>query len=149
MTPRAGIDYTGIAVVFVCHDNAGHFVMAQRGVNTRDEQGRWDIGAGALEHGLTLEQQLSKEIAEEYGTTVLSSQFLGFRTIVRDYNRETTHWVGMDFAVHVDAALVCNNEPHKLDAIGWYTLDTLPSPLHSQLTFFFAKYKESLSRILG
>lgn len=148
MTSRAGIDYTGIAVVFLCHDGAGNIVMALRGKDTRDEQGRWDIGAGALEHGLTLEEQLKKEIQEEYGTTVINLEYMGYRTIMREYAGEQTHWVGMDFAVHVDAASVHNNEPHKLDEVGWYTLDALPTPLHSQLPFFLNKYQNTLNRLL-
>lgn len=39
-----GADYTGVAVVYYCHDGAGKFVMAKRSGNCRDEQGRWDIG---------------------------------------------------------------------------------------------------------
>jgi hypothetical protein len=44
-----GLDYTGISVVYFCHDGNGNFLMQKRGKNCRDENGRWDIGGGALE----------------------------------------------------------------------------------------------------
>lgn len=66
-----GVDYTGVSVVFFCHDGKGKFLMAKRSVNTRDEHGRYDIGAGGVEFGHTIEETLRKEIKEEYCTDIL------------------------------------------------------------------------------
>ena len=35
--------------------------------------------------------------------------------------------------VAIDKEKVKNGEPHKFDEIGWFTLDNLPQPPHSQL----------------
>ena len=32
---EVGIDYTGISVVFLCHDNEGNFLMNKRSKNCR------------------------------------------------------------------------------------------------------------------
>lgn len=37
---QKGVDYTGITVVFCCHDGQGRFVMAKRSNNSRDEAGK-------------------------------------------------------------------------------------------------------------
>ena len=143
---RAGVDCVGVAVVYFCHDGNGSFVMAKRNANTRDEHGRWDIGGGSLELYTTVEDTLRKEIREEYCTDVLDAQFLGHRDVHRMHAGQATHWVALDFAVRVDRTKVRNGEPHKFDAVEWFTLDTLPPPeaLHSQLPDFLRRYGERL-----
>ena len=141
-----GVDYIGLAVVYFCHDGKGNFLMHKRGAGTRDEQGKWDVGAGGIEFGHTAEQTLRKEIMEEYGTNVISFEFMGFRD---DIHRNTSedkpmHWLTLDYKVLVDPASVKNGEPHKFDKFGWFTKDNLPPQVHSQLPLFMEKYKHLL-----
>jgi hypothetical protein len=35
------------------------------------------------------------------------------------------------YAAQIDPKQAKNNEPYKIDDIGWFTLDDLPEPLHS------------------
>lgn len=141
---QKGVDYTGIAVVYCCHDGQGNILFNKRGQNCRDEQGAWDIGGGGLEFGDTIIETLKKEIAEEYCTDVLDYEFLGYRDIHRENNGKKTHWVTFDFKVLVDRAKVKNGEPHKLDAVEWFTATNLPSPVISPLPNFLKKYKDKL-----
>ncbi len=141
---KKGLDFTGVAVVYFCHDGKGNILMNKRGVNSRDEQGRWDIGGGGVEFGVTIKENLRNEIKEEYCTDILDSEFLGFRDVHRENGGKKTHWIALDFKVLVDRAKVKNGEPHKFDDIGWFTLDTLPSPVHSQLLNFLKLYKKKL-----
>lgn len=39
-----GVDYTGVCIIYFCHDAKGNFIMAKRSPQARDERGRWDIG---------------------------------------------------------------------------------------------------------
>ena len=142
---KKGEDFTGIGVVYFCHDGEGNVLLSKRGTNSRDEHGIWDPGAGALEFGDTVENTLRKEIAEEYCTEVLDYEFLGYRDVHREYEGKKTHWVIFDFKVLVDRKKVKNGEPHKLDAVEWFTKDNLPQPLHSQFPYFLKKYKDKLS----
>ena len=118
--------------------------MAKRSKNCRDEQELWDTGAGALEFGDKVEERLRKEIKEEYCTEVLDYEFLGFRDMHRENNGIKTHWIGLIFKVLIDKTKVKNGEPHKFDELKWFTFDTLPKELHSQLPFIFEKYKDKL-----
>jgi 8-oxo-dGTP diphosphatase len=143
---KKGEDYTGVTVVFACHDGAGNFLFGKRTTVCRDEHGCWDIGGGGVDFGETIEQTLRKEIKEEYCTDVLSFQFLGYRDVFRETDGKKTHWLAMDFKVHVDRSKVGVGEPHKIEAVEWFTLDNLPQPPHSQFPKFLELYKEKLQR---
>ncbi len=141
---KKGEDFIGTGVIYLCHDDKGNFLLHKRGENARDENGRWDIGGGALEFGEKADETLKREIKEEYGADVLSYEFLGFRDVHREKGGKPTHWIALDFKVLVDPDKVKNGEPHKFDEFGWFSFEKLPSPLHSQLPLFFQKYKDRL-----
>lgn len=147
MEPQKGIDYIGVAVVYFCHDGAGNFVMAKRSKNARDEQGRWDIGGGGLDHGLKVEDCVRKEIKEEYCADAKEIEFLGFREPFRDMDGQLSHWIALDFMVLVDPAEVKIGEPHKFDDLAWYTFETIPPAdnMHSQLGQFFKQYADKIN----
>lgn len=134
-----GVDYPGVTVCYLCHDGTGRFVMNLRSKNCRDEHGTWDGGGGGVDFGDTIETTLRKEVKEEYGVDALEIQFMGYREMFREHNGKKTHWIALDFKVLVDPKQVKNGEPHKFEKIGWFTLDTLPHPLHSQVPAFFKK----------
>lgn len=141
---KKGEDYTGITVVYACHDGKGKYLCQKRSQNCRDERGMWDLGGGGLEFGDTVEETLRKEIKEEYCTDVLDFEFLGFRDVHRTHEGKPTHWIALDFKVHVDAAQAGNGEPHKFDEVSWFAIESIPEPKHSQLPFFLDKYRAQL-----
>ncbi len=141
---KKGEDYTGVAVVYFCHDGNGNFLLNKRSTKCRDEHGTWDPGGGGIEFGDTVENSLRKEIKEEYCTDVLQCEFLGFRDVHREHNGKKTHWIALDYKVLVDRNKVGNGEPHKFDAVEWFTLDNLPEPLHSQFPNFLRLYRSRL-----
>jgi len=120
-----------VSCVFVCHDRAGRLLLARRSAGARDEPGRWDCGAGALEFGETFEAAVAREVAEEYRAVPLAITQAGVRNVLRA--DPPSHWVAVVFAVLVDPAAVAIGEPHKFDELGWFDPGALPAPLHSQL----------------
>ncbi|OGI57122.1 hypothetical protein A3B85_03260 [Candidatus Nomurabacteria bacterium RIFCSPHIGHO2_02_FULL_37_13] len=141
---KKGEDYTGIAVVYLYHDGKGNVLLAKRSNNARDEQGRWDISGGGVEFGDTIENTLRKEIKEEYCTDVSDYQFLGYRDVHREHDGGKTHWIALDFKVLINKEKAKIGELHKFDALEWFTLKNLPSPVHSQFPNFLEKYKDKL-----
>ena len=140
-----GIDYTGIAVSFYCHDGKGNFVTHRRTQNCRDEWGRWDFGGGGLKFNEKLEDGVIREVEEEYGTKPIQIEFMGTDEVFRTHEGKNTHWISFRYKVLVDRDSVKNNEPEKHDALMWVTLDNLPSPLHSQSAASLEKYKNILN----
>ena len=120
-----------VSCVFVCHDSAGRLLLARRSAGARDEPGRWDCGAGALEFGETFEAAVTREVSGEYRAVPLAITQAGVRNVLRD--DPPSHWVAVVFAVLVDPAAVAIGEPHKFDRLGWFDPGDLPAPLHSQL----------------
>jgi ADP-ribose pyrophosphatase YjhB (NUDIX family) len=141
---KKGVDYPGVTVVFACHDGKGNFLLSKRGANCRDEEGRWNPGGGAVDVGDSLDDTLRKEIREEYCADVLGAEFLGHFEVFREHEGVRTHWVAFCYKVLLDPAQVRIGEPHKIDDIGWFPLDALPEPMHSQWSRFAALYGERL-----
>ena len=139
-----GVDYIGVSVVFFCHDGQGNFVMHKRGEACRDERGRWDFGGGGLKFGEKIADALKREVFEEYAVEPLKVEPLGFDECFRDERGVPTHWICFRYKVLVDRSLVINNEPEKHEDLRWVTLDTLPSPLHSNIPQEIEEYGQKL-----
>jgi 8-oxo-dGTP diphosphatase len=127
-----------VSCVFVCYDRDRRVLLARRGAGARDEPGTWDTGAGALEHGESFAEAVRREVREEYCVDALDVETIGVRNVLRD----GSHWVAVVNAVRVDPAAVAIGEPHKFDELGWFPLDALPAPLHSQLPATIDMFRE-------
>lgn len=130
---KRGVNCIGVGCIFVCHDGKRNVVLHKRSANARDEHGTWDCGGGALEFGEEWEAAVRREVMEEYCADVLDLTLCGTHNVLRDNNGTPTHWVMLTFAVLVNPSQVKIGEPQKMDEIGWFALDSLPSPLHSKV----------------
>lgn len=108
-------------------------LLSANKAQARDEKSCWDIGGGTVEFNYSLEDTLRREIKEEYGTNVITYELLGYRDIFRENDSIKTHWFAVDFKVLIDSTIVNNTEPHKFDGVDFFSLDTISSPVHSQL----------------
>lgn len=145
-----GVSFVGVGTVFFCHDGKGKFLMSKRSKNCRDEQGRWEIAGGGLKWGSTAEENIKREVKEEFGAIASQIKFMGYRDVFRRLEDGTpTHWLMLDYAVKVNPRQVRLNEPDQCDEIGWFTLDEQPKPQHSQHTTFMKKYHRQIKTILN
>ncbi len=146
-----GISFVGVTTPFVCYDETGRVFLAKRSSKARDEHGCWDFGSGGLKVGQTIEGNMRRELLEEYGVAPLKVTLLGYFDLFRTLPDGTpTHWVAVAHAVKVDPSKVTIMEPEMVDASGWFTLDNLPSPLHSSIeTVFLKKFGEKLRSIIA
>lgn len=141
-----GVDYVGITTPFFCNDGRGNFLFHKRSRDCRDEQGNWDPGSGKLDFGVRLEDNVLREVSEEYGCVGIIQERLPAIDIFRKHDGQLTHWVSIPFFILVNPEEVRNNEPEKIDEIGWFTLENLPYPLHTGFQTTFSAYKESFNK---
>jgi 8-oxo-dGTP pyrophosphatase MutT (NUDIX family) len=149
MAMKIGVDFVGIGTPFYCHDGHGNLLMHKRTENCRDEHHRWDSGSGKLEHGLSLEENVLKEVEEEYGCKGEIEGRLPAHDIFREQNGQKTHWLVIPFIIRVDPKEARNNEPHKIAEIGWFPWNNLPEPLHSGFAYSFRRYREDIDKLIG
>jgi len=132
---KTGIDCIGVSTSFYCHDGKGKWLLHKRSENCRDEKGAWDSGGGKLEFGLTLEENVLKEIQEEYGCKARIQQQLPAITLLRSTSDgASTHWIVVPFILIIpqeEINKVKIGDPEKMAEMGWFTFDKLPHPLHS------------------
>ena len=74
-----------------------------------------------------------REVKEEYDCDGVILAQIPPISIFRKQNGIDTHWLALPFIIQVDPDQVKNNEPAKIEQLGWFTLGNLPTPLHSAL----------------
>lgn len=145
-----GVSFVGVATAAVCHDGEGNILLMKRGSKARDENGRWDVLGGGLKHGVMLEENLLRELKEELCTTGADIVPIGVREAHRQLDDGTkTHWIAIDYVMKIDRQKVEIGEPGVIDEIGWFTLDNLPSPLHSQLPKLFKTKSAEINQLIN
>lgn len=126
--------------------------MHMRSTNCRDEKGAWDSGGGKLEFGLTLEENVLKEIQEEYGCDAIIEEQLPAITLLRQSPEGTnTHWIIVPFILLIteeNSKKVKIGDPEKMVEIGWFTLSNLPNPLHSGFQKTVTRYKNNFKKYI-
>ena len=88
---RRGIDHIGVSASFVVHDGKGRVLLQKREAGARDENGRWDVGGGAIEFGESIDETVRREIKEELCTEPIDIQFLTIYDAFREYGEDNTH----------------------------------------------------------
>lgn len=133
---RPGVDYIGIATPFYCNDGKGLFLFQRR------KNKGWDTGSGKLDFGCMPEENVLREVKEEYGCQgEIQEQLPTHFAFYADGNKKR-HWLSIPFFVKVNPKEAKNNEPEEIDKIGWFSLDKLPEPLHPGFNFTFTNYRK-------
>ncbi len=139
---KPGIDYIGLTVVFCCYDGKGKFLLQQRGVKCRDEQGFWEFGGGQIEFGETVEAAVLREMREEIGVSGSVIEALPPLSLLREDKGIKKHWLLFPFIILVDPKdVVVNEPPEKIAAVDWFRWEDFPQPLHPGDVLLLEKYK--------
>lgn len=138
-----GIDYIGVSVGALIVNDKGEIFLSKRSINTRNQQGCWETPGGAVDFGEKRENAIKREIKEEFGVDI--EIIKPFQTVDEILPKEKQHWVATIFL----AKIIGNKkpkimEPRKCDAIGWFSINNLPTPLSYVTTLDTKAYREYL-----
>lgn len=120
-------------------------MLQRRSKNCPDNQGAWQFGGGKLEFGESIEEWVLREVKEEYGCVGVVDVVLPPRSFINERDNLRLHWITLPHIMHINEDEAKLNEPGKAEAIGWFALNDLPSPLHSGTTMFLKEHKEILT----
>ncbi len=120
---KKGIDYIGVGVGAVIVSKDKRIFANLRGRESRNEKGKWEFPGGAVEFGDTLEETIRREMKEEFGIDIEVIDLLGVNNHI--IPEEKQHWVSPCFVCRIKSGEPRILEPHKSDAIGWFTLEEI------------------------
>jgi 8-oxo-dGTP diphosphatase len=103
----------------------GKFLMGKR--LGKHGQGTWSVPGGHLEFGESWQECSAREVMEETGLKIKNVRLMAVTNNI--FENENAHsitlWMESDWAGGEPKLL----EPDKFGEHGWYTFQTLPSPL--------------------
>lgn len=104
----------------------GAILLVQRG--RQPEQGHWGLPGGKVDFMEKVEDAVVREVLEETGLEVSVERLL---CIVDHFEPALgQHWVAPVYVVRaLDTSIAAVKEPEALLALGWFPLESLPSPL--------------------
>jgi 8-oxo-dGTP diphosphatase len=124
----------GAVTLFLMRGNS--FIMLKR--HGSHGAGCWGLLGGGMDFGETIAEAAARECLEECGV-VIDPATVRIGTVTNDrFPRDGKHFIN----VFVSADLPRRAEPRimepgKATDIGWFTVDSLPSPLFAPLHAFF------------
>ena len=124
---KAGVDYIGVGLGVAIINEKGEMLLMKRSEKSQNEVGTWALIGGRLEFGETMTQGIKRETMEEVGVEIeILDQLPAYDHIYPALNQ---HWIGTVFIAKLKNGTPNNNEPDKCSEIGWFALESLPSPL--------------------
>lgn len=141
---QKGKDYIGVGVGTIIVNASGHMLFTKRSQGAKNERGCWEIPGGDVEYGETLAAAALREVKEELGVDAKVIRQLP--AVDHFIPKEGQHWVAVPFIVEIVAGQEpVIAEPHKCDALEWFALDNLPSPLSTVTAPTIAAYQRSIA----
>lgn len=142
---KIGVDYIGVSVGALVFNKRGEVFLNKRSQNARNEKGSWEAPGGAVHFGEKRVDALKREIKEEFGIDIKIVRVL--QTEDEILPREKQHWVATTYITKIKGEQQPRiMEPHKSDAIGWFPLNDLPSPLSYITKLDIVAYKKQLHK---
>jgi len=146
---KPGIDYIGVGVGAAIFDKQGRLFLTLRGSAAKNERGKWEIPGGAVEFGETFEQAIKREIKEELDIEIEVVELLDICDHI--IPEENQHWVSPTYICQIKKGQPKILEPHKCEAIGWFTIEEaekLPLSIVTKHDLKILKGKRSTQPIL-
>lgn len=101
----------------------GRTLLAKRKGN--HGTGMWGSMGGHVEFGETPREAVIREAKEELGVEIGKVEFAMCMNMIKGEK----HYLDVSFTAEIVSGEPTIQEPDKIESLGWYLLDNLPSPL--------------------
>lgn len=125
--PKAGKDYIGVGCGGLIIDDNDRVLLLRRGPKSKNQVGFWNQPGGAVDYGETVEEAIKREIKEEVNVDVELIEMICYTDHIM--HSENQHWLTIAYLARIISGSPKIMEPEKCDALEWFTLDKLPTPL--------------------
>ncbi len=139
---KRGVDYIGVGVGAILVDALGRVFLAKRGEKAKNERGTWEFPGGSVEFGETLSEALKREMLEEYEIEIEVGDLLD--VVDHILPAEGQHWVSPTYICRILVGEPRIVEPEKCAEIGWFSPDSVPTPLSVISQVNLEHYRASL-----
>ena len=124
----------GVGAGFIIVENGKTFLAKRKGSHG---EGTFGSCGGHLESGETIKECLKREAKEELGIEIEIVKFLCCFNMIK-YGK---HYMDLEFLAKIKKGEPTIMEPDRIESIGWYPLDKLPSPLFEPLKVALDAYR--------
>ncbi len=138
---QKGIDFIGVSVGALIFNSKGEIFLNKRSQKARNARGCWEAPGGAVNFWETRQAAIKREIKEEFGVEIKIKSML--HTVEEMLLEEKQHWLATSFICEFKKGQIPRiMEPDKHEAIGWFSLTSLPKPLSLITTMDLNAYKK-------
>jgi 8-oxo-dGTP diphosphatase len=122
---KPGIDYIGVGTGALIINSEGKILLTRRGVNARNQVGKWEAPGGKVEFGETARETIIREAKEELNIDIQIDALLGFVDDIIE--EEKQHWAGPTWLASIVSGVPTIMEPDMCDGMDWYTVEEAES----------------------
>lgn len=144
-TMKAGVDYIGVSVGALIFNKDGKIFLGKRSNKSKNERGSWEAPGGAVEFGEKRIDAVKREMNEEFGIDIRVVRVL--HTSDEMIRKDKQHWIPTTYIARIKRNKPPRiMEPEKCDAIGWFSLNKLPTPLSGITKIDLKEYRRQRAR---
>ena len=134
-----------VGVGVMVRNAKGEVLMGLRSQNAKNERGKWTFPGGEVEFGETLVECAVREAREEFGIEVKPLRLL--KVIDHILPQEQQHWVNPVFEAELVRGKPKIMEPHKIEKIAWFSINSLPENITVNLKQLFKDIKDGIIKV--
>ncbi len=123
-----------IPAVYILLEQDGKILLGRR-CNTGYADGQYQVPAGHVDEGELPTEAMVREVKEEIGIDVLSSDLELVHISYRPKHDDSDNRIDLFFKAKKWSGEIKNMEPHKCDDLQWFSVNKLPE----NMTFHVAK----------
>jgi len=124
---KPGKDYIGVGGGALIFNKKKEILLMKRFGKVRNNAGWWSKPGGRVEYGETAIKMVKREIKEETNINIDVWGWLPHTDHIM--KKEGQHWVAINFIANHKKGELKNNEPHKCQELGWFSLNKLPNKI--------------------